>query len=134
MGLLGKLIGDGAGGLIGGVADAVDRFVQSPDEKTAAALKERALDMQAQMRALDIAEVEAKHPSVFVAGARPATLWVCTACMAGIVVAAVWGFFSGTDVTPLYAVYGSTVAPTHLTLIGARTYEKAKGIHKEHLK
>ena len=130
MGLLTDLIGGGAKGVIGGVADAVDRFVTTPDEAAATELKKRALDMQAQLRQLDINQEEAKHASVFVAGARPATMWVCTICMAGIVAAGVYGWLTGEDLSALYALYGSTVAPVHLGLLGLRSWERGKGLER----
>ena len=123
MGLLSSL----GGGIIGGVAEAVDRFVETPDEKAAAALKERALAMQPLLAQVEVNAKEAGHASVFVAGARPATLWLCAICMAGIVCAGVWGYFSGRDVSDLLLLYGSTVAPVHLGLLGLRTYERATG-------
>ena len=124
MGLLTGLLGDG----IKGVADAVDQFVQTPDEKAAAHLKAQALAMQPMLAQIKTNEEQAKHKSVFVAGARPACMWVCTLCMALIVAGGVYGWLTGVDLTPLYALYGSTVAPVHLGLLGLRSYEKAKGV------
>ena len=116
-----------SGGLIGGVAEAVDRFVETPDEKAAMALKERALAMQPLLAQIETNQKEAQHASVFVAGARPATLWLCAICMGGIVLAGVWGYFTGRDVSDLLLLYGSTVAPVHLGLLGLRTYERSTG-------
>lgn len=124
MGLLSGL----TGGLVGGVADAVDRFVETPDEKAAAELKRRALELKPQLAQIAVNEEQAKHKSVFVAGARPACMWACTLCMSGIVAGGVYGWLTGTDLTPLYALYGSTVAPVHLGLLGLRTWEKGKGV------
>ena len=123
-----SLLSDGIGGLINGVAGAVDRFVETPDEKAAQHLKEKVLEMQPVLAQLKINEEQAKHKSIFVAGARPACMWVCTLCMAGIVGGGVYGWLTGTDLTPLYALYGSTVAPVHLGLLGLRSYEKTKGV------
>ena len=127
MGVLSKLLGGG----VEGVAKAVDRFVETPDERSAAALKEEALRLKPLLAQLDINREEARHASVFVAGARPATLWLCALCMGGIVAAAVYGWFTGLDVSALYAIYGTTVAPVHLGLLGIRSFEKTKGIHRD---
>ena len=128
MGILSGLLGDSGGGLIKGVADAVDQFVETPDERAAQRLKEQALAMQPVLQQLAINEEQAKHKSVFVAGARPATMWVCTACMAAIACGGVYGWMTGIDLTPLYALYGTTIAPVHLGLLGLRSFDKVKGI------
>ena len=127
MGILSGLLGDAGGGLVKGVADAVDRFVETPDEKAAAVLKERAMALKPLMAQIEVNEREAAHASVFVAGARPATLWLCAVCMGGIVAAGVYGWLTGRDVSDLFLLYGSTVAPVHLGLLGLRTYERAVG-------
>ena len=127
MGLLSGLLGDAGGGLVKGVADAVDAFVQTPDEKAAAHLKAQALALKPLMAQMEVNAKEAEHASVFVAGARPATLWLCAVCMGGIVGAGVYGWLTGRDVSDLFLLYGSTVAPVHLGLLGLRTYERATG-------
>ncbi len=64
-----KLIGGAAGPLVDRVADAVDRFVETPDEKRIA--KQLFAKAQHEVNAL-----EATHRSVFVAGWRPFIGWV----------------------------------------------------------
>ena len=123
MSILGGLLGGG----IKGIADAVDTFVETPDEKAAAVLKEKALAMKPLLEQIEVNKQEAQHASVFVAGARPATLWICAVAMAGIVAAGVYGWLTGKDVSDLFLLYGSTVAPAHLGLLGLRSYERAVG-------
>ena len=130
MSLLSGLLSGG----IGGIADAVDRFVETPDEKAAQVLKERALAIKPLMAQMEVNAKEAEHASVFVAGARPATLWLCAVCMGGIVGAGVYGWFTGRDVSDLFLLYGSTVAPVHLGLLGLRTYERSTGKERNNLK
>ena len=127
MGIVSKLLGGG----VAGIADAVDKFVQTPDERSAAELKEKALALKPMLAQIETNREEARHASVFVAGARPATLWLCALCMGGIVAAAIYGWFTGLDVSALYAIYGSTVAPVHLGLLGLRSFEKTKGLHRD---
>ena len=134
MGLLSGLLGDAGGGLIKGVADAADRFISTPDEKAAAELKAQALALKTLMAQIEVNEKEAERASVFVAGARPATLWLCAVCMGGIVAAGVYGWLTGRDVGDLFLLYGSTVAPVHLGLLGLRTYERATGKERNNLK
>lgn len=130
MSLLSGLLSGG----IGGIADAVDQFVETPDEKAAQVLKERALAIKPLMAQMEVNAKEAEHASVFVAGARPATLWLCAVCMGGIVAAGVYGWLTGRDVSDLFLLYGSTVAPVHLGLLGLRTYERASGKERNNLK
>ena len=134
MGLLTNILGGGANGIISGVADAVDKFVETPDEAAAARLKEQALAMEPLLRQLAINEQEAKHASVFVSGARPATLWLCAIAMGGIVAAGVGGWWTGKDVSDLFLLYGSTVAPVHLGLLGLRSYERTIGKERNSVK
>lgn len=133
MGLLSSVFGGGIEGVANGVDKVVSRFVESPSEENAHELKKAALDMQIALRQIEANAQEAKHPSVFVAGARPATLWLCGVCMGGVVAASVYGFFTGLDVSPLYAVYGTTVAPVHLGLLGLRSFERIKGTERNTL-
>ena len=134
MGLLSSILGGGANGIISGVANAVDQFVETPDEKAAARLKEQALAMEPLLKQMAVNEEQAKHASTFVAGARPATMWICAIAMAGIVAAGVYGWLTGRDVSDLFLLYGSTVAPAHLGLLGLRSYEKSAGVHRDSVK
>ena len=127
MGILSGLLSGAGGGIIKGVADAADRFIETPDEKAAAELKAQTLALKPLMAQMEVNAKEAEHASVFVAGARPATLWLCAVCMGGIVAAGVYGWLTGRDVSDLFALYGSTVAPVHLGLLGLRTYERSQG-------
>lgn len=130
MGVLSKLLGGG----VDGIANAVDRFIETPDEKAAAALKEEALRMKPLLAQIEVNEEQAKHASVFVAGARPATMWLCALCMGGIVAAGVYGWIAGIDLSDLHILYGSTVAPVHLGLLGLRTYERRSGQERNSVK
>ena len=129
-----SLLGALSGGLVKGVADAVDQFVETPDEKAAQRLKERAQELQPLLAQIDLNKQEASHASVFVAGARPATMWICAIAMAGIVAAGVLGWWTGKDVSDLFLLYGSTVAPVHLGLLGLRTFERHTGKERNAIK
>ncbi|UOF79331.1 holin [Caudoviricetes sp.] len=82
---------------------------------------------------LKINEVEAAHPSMFVAGARPAVMWVGVATMfySGIGVSLLtWiGSFFGVPPLPLIDPTASTnILYGMLGLGAARTVEKVKGV------
>ena len=134
MGLLSAITSAAGGGLIKSVTDAVSTFVETPDEKNAHELKLKVLAMQPLLDQLAINEEQAKHSSVFVAGARPATMWLCALCMGGIVAAGLFGWWTGRDVSDLFLLYGSTVAPVHLGLLGLRSYERSIGKERNSVK
>ena len=82
MGLLSSLLGGGAGSLVKGVADAADKFIQTPDERAAQELKLKAMDLQVVAKQLEVNAQEAQHRSVWVAGWRPCVGWVCAVVIA----------------------------------------------------
>ena len=140
MGFLSGLVSGGAEGILKGASDVISNFVESPDARNKQKLEELALELKSDelKQAIQQAQIatntqEAKHASIWVAGWRPATGWLCGVCMGGIVTAAIWSHFSGINITPLYAVYGTMVAPVHLGMLGLRTAEKWKGIHRDSL-
>lgn len=71
--------------LVGPVAGILDKFIEDKDQKAALAHEIATLaDKQAQeqiMGQLEINKTEASHPSMFVAGWRPAVGWVCALAM-----------------------------------------------------
>ena len=81
MGILSGLLGDGAGGLIKGVADAADRFIETPDERAAHELKVQAIAIKPYLEQIEVNAKEAEHASVFVAGWRPGIGWICGAAL-----------------------------------------------------
>ena len=140
-GLLSGLLGDAGGGLIKGVADAVDQFVRTPDEKAAQALKEQALAMKPYLAQIAVNEREAQHASVFVAGWRPGIGWICGAVLAYhyivqpllVFVAALWA----PDMVPPPQLSLTDLMPILLGLLGLggmRTAEKLSGKERNTLR
>jgi hypothetical protein len=70
-------IGKSAAELANGVASAIDRFVQTKEEKEAAAILKAQIDQRPDEWQAAINMEEAKHRSLFVAGWRPFIGWVC---------------------------------------------------------
>ena len=93
----------------------------------------RELDISVDMAQLSVNKQEAAHASIFVAGWRPFTGWATGLCFVGVVAIGVWGFVTGQDMTPLAVLYGATVAPVQMGMLGLRSYEKAKGIDRQAL-
>ncbi len=71
--------------LIAPVTGILDKFVEDKDQKAALAHEIATMaDKQAQeqvMLQMEINKTEAQHPSMFVAGWRPAVGWVCALAM-----------------------------------------------------
>ena len=77
IGILGKLIGGGIGEMADGVAGAIDRFVETDEEKNAAEILKRKIQQKPDEWQVQLNQIEARHRSIFVAGWRPAVGWVC---------------------------------------------------------
>jgi len=124
--------------------EVIDRLV--PDKNGAAKAKqelEKAL-VQAEatgMLAQAQANIEAaKHPSIFIAGARPSILWICAVALGWQFFGhplAVWGVALWAPETPIPAI--PTEGLFHLTMAllglgGMRSAEKWRGVARENMK
>lgn len=78
----GKLIGSGANEVAQGVADVVDRFVETPDEKRAAEIIRKKIALEPDRWQAEINKIEANHRTILVAGWRPAIGWICACALA----------------------------------------------------
>lgn len=132
--------------LIGPVTGILDKFVEDKDAKNAmaheiATMAEKAAHEAAMAQAQANTE-QAKHPSLFVAGARPAIMWICAAAMGyhfilqpflvfGLLVA---GIVLPTELPELDMSQLMPVLLGILGLGGMRSYEKVKGIARDNLK
>ena len=137
MGVISNLLGGGAASVITSVADAVDKYVETPDEKAAHELKEKALDLSIALKQIDLNTAEAQHRSVWVAGWRPAVGWICAAALGysfivqPLLGAALAIFHPGAPALPSVDLAGLwPVLLGMLGLGGLRTYEKQKGVTK----
>ena len=148
MSWLANLAGGGIGGTIKAVADVADMFIETPDEKRAAASgkyaaeTERLKIMQTlQAKQIDANIEQAKHPSLFVSGARPAAMWLCVGCIA-------YHFVLHDTIAWAVAVWAPEITPPPdldiadlmflasglLGLGGMRMREKEKGVARNSLK
>ncbi len=60
-----------------GVANIIDRFVETAEEKKAAELIKARMMMQPSLAQIELNKIEAGHRSIFVAGWRPWIGWTC---------------------------------------------------------
>ena len=79
--MLNKIFGSIAGGGIvsaaEGVANIIDQFVETDDEKRAAEVIKAKLMLKPRLAQIELNKIEAGHRSIFVAGWRPFIGWVC---------------------------------------------------------
>ncbi|MEG3618227.1 3TM-type holin [Magnetovibrio sp. PR-2] len=137
MSFLGKLLGGGVVSAAKGVADIVDQFVETDDEKRAfESLKIKLAMNETQVQA-GINQIEAGHRSIFVAGWRPFIGWTCGSALAWTYVGQPVVLFvmavAGIDTPTLPALDLSVMMPVLLGMLGLgglRTIEKLGGKSK----
>ena len=126
--------------VIGVAGKVLDKFVEDKDLKT-----KLSHELKSQIVSLDLAQAQtnleqAKHPSIFVAGARPAIMWICAFGLGWQFVfqpVAVWAIaLSGADVVlPIIETEGlMSLTLALLGLGGMRSFEKSKGIQRNNMK
>jgi hypothetical protein len=75
--IFGSIVGGGVVSAAEGVANIIDRFVETDDEKQAAEIIKAKLMMTPSLAQIELNKIEAGHRSIFVAGWRPFIGWVC---------------------------------------------------------
>jgi len=79
--MLGKIFGSMVGGGVvtaaESVANIIDQFVETDDEKRAAEVIKAKMMMKPSLAQVELNKIEAGHRSIFVAGWRPFIGWVC---------------------------------------------------------
>lgn len=77
MGILQKVVGSAGIGAVEAIGGVMGKVFQNKQEKLSHEEIMARIAMQPQTAQQEISRIEAQHRSVFVAGARPAILWVC---------------------------------------------------------
>ena len=126
--------------IIGVAGKVLDKFVEDKDLK-----RKLESELKSQIISLDLAQAQtnleqAKHSSVFIAGARPAIMWICAFGLGWQFVfqpVAAWILaVSGSELMlPLFETEG--LMPLTLSLLGLgsmRSFEKLKGIQRNSMK
>jgi len=132
----GNLVGSGVGQLAKDTAEVIDRFVETKEEKEAAALLRMKIQQEPDKWQTEINKMEAGHRSLFVAGWRPFIGWIC-----GVGLGAHFIIFPLLEwTTDLFGtkidapvVEWQVLMTLVLSLLGlgaTRTYEKSKGLTK----
>lgn len=139
--MIGKLVGT----LVGPVTGLLDKVIEDKDEKNRLAHEIATLaEKQAHEAAMAQSQAnteQAKHPSIFVAGARPAIMWICAAAMGYHFVLQPFLVFgvlvAGVDLPPLPELDMASLMPVLLGILGLggmRSWEKVKGCARDNLK
>ena len=126
--------------VIGVAGKVLDKFVEDKDLKT-----KLSHELKSQIVSLDLAQAQtnleqAKHSSVFIAGASPAIMWICAFGLGWQFVfqpVAAWIIMvSGSEMMlPIFETEG--LMPLTLSLLGLggmRSFEKFKGIQRNNMK
>ena len=129
-----------ADSIVGVAGKVLDKFVEDKDLKT-----KLEAELKQQVVSLDLAQAQAnieqaKHPSLFVSGSRPAIMWICAFGLGWQYVFQpifVWTIaVSGADIAiPIIPTEGlMTLTLSLLGLGGMRSAEKWKGVARENMK
>ena len=129
-----------ADSIIGVAGKVLDKFVEDKDLKTKLDFELRKAYTDANLGQIEINKESAKHPSIFVAGARPSIMWICAFGLAWQLVflpCDTWYMtVSGTPVTlPDIQTEGlMSLTLALLGLGGMRTFEKRTNTHRNNMK
>ena len=126
--------------VVGVAGKVLDKFVEDKDLK-----RKLEAELKSQIISLDLAQAQAnieqaKHSSVFIAGARPAIMWICAFGLGWQFIfqpVTLWLFaaFNSNIVLPMFETEG--LMPLTLSLLGLgsmRSFEKYKGIQRNNMK
>jgi hypothetical protein len=126
--------------VVGVAGKVLDKFVEDKDLKT-----KLEAELKSQIVSLDLAQAQAnieqaKHPSIFVSGARPSIMWICAFGLGWQFVfqpIAIWIVaISGTAIVlPDIQTEGLlTLTLSLLGLGGMRSFEKSKGVQRNNMR
>ena len=130
--------------LIGPVTNLVGKFIEDKDKKNELAHQ---LSTMAERHAQELAKgqiaantEQAKHPSLFVAGARPAIMWICALGLLTqffIMPIAEWATAIWMPEITLPSLKTGELMTLTLSLLGLggmRSFEKSKGVARVNMK
>ena len=126
--------------ILGLAGPILDKFVEDKDTKNkiAAQLEQQLVGLQAAQAQANIEQ--AKHPSLYLAGARPAIMWICARGLRTnffIMPMAEWAtaiWSPGIELPSLQTEELMSLVLALLGLGGFRSFEKSKGVARENLK
>ena len=128
------------GQILGAAAPILDKFIEDKDAKNKikAEHEQSMIGLQAAQAAANVEQ--AKHSSLFVAGARPAIMWICALGLLTqffLMPIAEWAsalWFPDVALPSLATEELMTLTLALLGLGGMRSFEKSKGVARESMK
>ena len=129
-----------ADSIIGVAGKVLDKFVADKDLKAKLDFELRKAYSDANLAQIDVNKEQAKHPSLFVAGARPSIMWICAFGFGWQFVflpIAAWYIAVTGQVIPLPEIETEGLMSLTLALLGLggmRTFEKKNGTHRNNMK
>ena len=131
----------GIGAIVDSVGKIASDLVTTDKERLELELRAKELDQAIDLAQIEVNKAEARHQSIFVAGARPAILWVGAVALAWTYIAHpmlvwLWAFLQSQNYIPSGLQPPPTLGSETLWVIisgilglgGYRTFEKSKGV------
>ena len=129
-----------ADSIIGVAGKVLDKFVEDKDLKTKLDFELRKAYSDANLAQIDVNKEQAKHPSIFIAGARPSIMWICAFGLGWQFVflpVAIWYMTISGQPVVLPDIETEGLMSLTLALLGLggmRTFEKKNGTHRNNMK
>tara|TARA_R100000687_G_scaffold73140_1_gene63659 strand:- start:375 stop:782 length:408 start_codon:yes stop_codon:yes gene_type:complete len=126
--------------VVGVVDNVLDKFVEDKDLRAKLNHELKTQVQKANLAQIAVNMEQAKHPSIFVAGARPAIMWICAFGLGWQFVFQpifIWGLAVTAHAIPIPVIPTDGLLTLTLSLLGLggmRSFEKMKGIQRENLK
>ena len=126
--------------VIGVAGKVLDKFVEDKDLKTKLDFELRKAYSDANLAQIDVNKEQAKHPSIFIAGARPSIMWICAFGLGWQFVflpVAIWYMTISGQPVVLPDIETEGLMSLTLALLGLggmRTFEKKNGTHRSNMK
>ena len=129
-----------ANSVIGVAGKILDKFVEDKDLKMKLEHELKRELHDANLAQIDVNKEQAKNPSLFVSGARPAIMWICALGLLMsffIMPLAEWATAIWYPVVKLPDLNTGELMTLTLSLLGLgglRSFEKSKGVARDNLK
>ena len=126
--------------VVGVVDNVLDKFVEDKDLRAKLDHELKTQVQHANLAQIAVNQEQARHPSIFVAGARPASMWICAFGRGWQFVfqpVCSWGMASWTPDLAMPIIPPERLMTLTLSLLGLggmRSFEKSKGIQRNNLK
>ena len=126
--------------VVGVVDNVLDKFVEDKDLRAKLNHELKTQVQQANMAQIEVNKTQASHPSIFVAGARPAIMWICALGLGWQFILAPissWIIITWYPMVTLPVLETGELTSLVLALLGLggmRTAEKWKGVQRDNMK